>query len=357
MTGTLAVVLVLGGLIFFHELGHFLMARVQGIGVKTFSLGFGPQLWGISHKRTQYKISAIPLGGYVSLVGESQDPDKDTDWPQETHFITRPPLQKLLVVLAGPVFNFILAWLLYWVIFLQLGYVPIYEYTIHKVVPNSPAMYADLRAGDIITKIDGDLSYTPETIQMTILFAQDDPLVFQIRRGNSIIEKKITPAFLSEEDKYGELIPKPKVGIAFQPALIEQDLGLSFGADAALDKCTDAIVQTIQSMALIVSGTVSPKAIGGPIMIVQEVGSRAKNGLISVIFLAAFISINLGVLNLLPIPVLDGGHIIFFAFEALTRKPVNEKIQRMAGYFGMAILMSLMLLAFYNDIYRLFTTA
>ncbi|MGE4506981.1 MAG: RIP metalloprotease [Desulfovibrionaceae bacterium] len=353
MISTIAVVLVLGGLIFFHELGHFLVARIQGIGVKAFSLGFGPEIWGTTRGRTRYKLSVIPLGGFVSLAGESPD-GEDDDWPREMRFMDRPPMHRLLVVLAGPMFNFVLGWLLYWAIFVGMGHVPIVEYDIQEIIPGSPAVEAGLLPGDVITLVDGDISYTPDTLLLGVLFSQQDPMTLTVRRGDSSFETVITPAFLSEADRNDELLPRPKIGVAYNPVLVERPLGPTLGALAGLDKCGDVIVQTAKSILLIVEGKASLKGVGGPIMIVQEVGARAKSGLVDVLLMAAFISINLGILNLLPIPVLDGGHIFFFTWEALTRRPVNEEFRRWATYAGMSLLLALMLLAFYNDISRWF---
>lgn len=355
MTSTIAVVLVLGGLIFFHELGHFLLARVQGIGVKTFSLGFGPELWGFTRGRTRYKLSAVPLGGYVSLAGESPEPDEtDAEWPEDQLFMARPPLHRLLVVLAGPVFNFVLGWLIYWAIFVGLGHVPVFEYEVQEIVPDSPAMAAGLEAGDIITLVDGDTSYTPDTLLLGVLFSQDEPMTFTVRRGEREFTTTITPAFLTEEDRNDELIPRPKIGVSYRPTRVERPLGPSLGGLAGLDKCVDVIGQTAKSLLLIVEGKASLRGVGGPIMIVQEVGARAQAGLIDVLLMAAFISINLGILNLLPIPVLDGGHILFFSFEAVFGRPVNDEFRRWATYAGLSFLLALMLLAFYNDILRIF---
>ncbi len=357
MVSTIAVILVLGGLIFFHELGHFLVARSLGIGVKTFSLGFGPKIWGTTRGRTQYKLSLVPLGGYVSLAGQSPEGEEDDKgWPESQLFMSRPPLQRLLVVLAGPIFNFVLAWLLYWVIFIGLGHVPVFEYEVQEVLDGSPAMIAGLEPGDIITEIGGDIAYTPDTLQNTILFAQDNPLGFTIVRNSETVTTTITPAFLTDADRNDELIPRPKIGVVFKINMADRPLGMTLGMGEAADKCVDVIVQTTRSLYLIVSGKVSAKAVGGPIMIVQAVGSRAHSGLLELLFLTAFISINLGILNLLPIPVLDGGHIFFFIYEAIARKPVNQEFHRIATYLGITFLLSLMVLAFYNDITRWLAT-
>ncbi|MBU1247928.1 MAG: RIP metalloprotease [Proteobacteria bacterium] len=354
-TSIIAVVLVLGGLIFFHELGHFLVARSMGMGIKTFSLGFGPELWGTTRGRTRYKLSMVPLGGYVSLAGESPEEEAtDEEWPEEQLFMARPPFQRLLVVLSGPVFNFVLAWLLYWCVFMGLGHVPVFEYEVKEVLDGSPALLAGIQPGDIFTEVNGDTPYTPDTLQLSVLLSQDTPLDFLVLRDGQSFATSITPGFLSEEDRTSDPMPMPKIGVVFQARPAERPLGMTLGAVAAADKCMDAIAQTGKSLLLIVQGKVSAKAVGGPIMIVQEVGTRAQSGLIDVLLLAAFISINLGFLNLLPIPVLDGGHIFFFLYEMARGKAVNDEFRRFATYLGITFLLGLMLLAFYNDLYRIF---
>lgn len=297
----------------------------------------------------------MPLGGYVSLAGEQpDDEDSDAGWPEDQLFMSRPPLQRLIVVLAGPVANFILAWLIYWVMFIGLGHVPTFEYQVEKVLDHTPAMAAGIVPGDVITRIDGDIPYTPGTLSNSILFAQDDPVEFTVRRDDKTFSVTITPAFLTEEDKNDEMIPRPKIGVQFATIGAESPLGSLLGAGAALDKCGDTIAETARTMYLLLSGKASHKAVGGPIMIVEAVGASAQNGLLDVLLLAAFISVNLGLLNLLPIPVLDGGHIAFFTYELIRGRAVNDEFRRFATYVGISLLMGLMLLAFYNDFYRLY---
>jgi regulator of sigma E protease len=354
MISTIAVILVLGGLIFFHELGHFLMARVLGMGVRSFSLGFGPVLFKRIVGKTEYRLSALPLGGYVSLAGESEETEEeDAGFEDGERFMLRPAWQRLLVVTAGPVFNFVLGWLIYWTLFLAQGQITLFQHPVQQVFDDSPAAMAGIEPGDRIVAIDGNDVYSPNDLLTTILFSRGDAVNLTIDRGGMTRDVLVQPAFLSEEDRNNEILPRPKIGISFSVEPLPRSLGWDLGATAALHKTFGAIEMTFKSFLMIVEGHASLKGVGGPIMIAQAVGQHAQAGLVDVLLLAAFISVNLGILNLLPIPVLDGGHILFFGFEALTGRPVNDMVRRFATYVGLTFLLALMALTFYNDIHRI----
>ncbi|MGE4552891.1 MAG: RIP metalloprotease, partial [Desulfovibrionaceae bacterium] len=324
---------------------------------------------------TEYKLSAVPLGGYVQLAGESMSPEAapekapettsetppesgapaepGADFPESMLFSVRPAWQRLLVVLAGPVFNFILGWLIYWALFLSQGGVVLFEHQVQQVVDNSPAQAAGIEPGDVVTRVDGEPLYFEESLLLSILFGRQQPVTLTLESGGITRDVTITPRFLSEADRNNAVIPQPKIGIVYTAAERVEPLGLTLGSLSALHKAWAMIVKTLQSLWLVADGTASLKGIGGPIMIAQAVDREAHSGLSDLLLLAAFISINLGVLNLLPIPVLDGGHILFFGWEAVTRRPVNETVRRLATYFGIALLLALTALAFYNDISRI----
>lgn len=359
MTGALAVILVLGGLIFFHELGHFLMARCLGMGVVSFSLGFGPRIWGFRRDRTEYKLSALPLGGYVQLAGElagtkpNAQEAPGADFPKSMLFSERPAWQRLLVVAAGPVANFVLGWFLYWALFLAQGGVVLFQHPVERVLDGSPAQAVGIKPGDVVTRVNGNPLYFQESLLLSVLFGRQQPLTLTLNSGGVPRDVALIPTFLSDADRNNTVIPQPKIGIVYQISEHAEPLGLTLGSLPALHKAWSMIVKTLQSLWLVADGTASLKGIGGPIMIAQAVDREAHSGLRDLLLLAAFISINLGVLNLLPIPVLDGGHIFFFGFEAITGRKVNETVRRVATYFGIALLLSLTALAFYNDIARL----
>ncbi len=355
MTSAIAVVLVLSGLIFFHELGHFLMARALGIGVRAFSLGFGPRLLGWRKGRTDYRLSAVPLGGYVNLAGEGQEDDEaDAGFPEKTLFNRRPPWQRMLVVLAGPIFNFFLAWLIYWALLFSYGQAAL-KPVIGEVLPDSPAAAAGVQAGDMVLSVDGrDISSWNE-LTMTIQTGGYRPLPLELNRDGQVLTLTVEPV-VRDLDADGRTIQVPMIGIkASGETMIlvpPQDLFSSaVGAARETWEKTGFIVRGISKM---ISGQVSVREVGGPILIAQEVGRQARSGLAEVLYLMAFISLNLGLINLLPVPVLDGGHIVFYCYEALFRRPVSERWRLLATRIGIAFLFLLMGLALFNDLSRLF---
>ena len=354
MISVLAVALVLGGLIFFHELGHFIVARCFGMGVHTFSLGFGPKLWGFTRGRTEYKLSAIPLGGYVHLAGEHPGEDPTDKFSDDQLFSGRPAWQRLMVVAAGPVFNFLLGWLIYWALFVSAGQVTVFEYAVQEVFDDGPAQAAGIEPGDSIVRIEGERIYFRESLLMSVLFSKREPMAMTIESQGAEREVILHPDYLSEEDRNAEYLARPKIGVSYTALERGLPLGWNLGLASAGDKAVAMIGKTLRSVWLLMDGTISLKGVGGPIMIAQVVGKGAQNGLMEVLLMAAFISINLGILNLFPIPVLDGGHILFFAFEAVSGRKVNEAFRKVATYAGIGLLLCLMVLAFYNDIERIF---
>ena len=355
MTSVIAVILVLSGLIFFHELGHYLMARILGIGVRAFSLGFGPRLLGWRAGRTDYRLSAVPLGGYVNLAGEGQEEDEaDSGFPEKAMFNLRPPWQRMLVILAGPGFNFFLAWLIYWALLFSYGQAAL-KPVIGEVLQDSPAAAAGLQAGDTILSVDGrDISSWNE-LTMTIQTGGYRPVPVVLNREGKVLTLSVEP-ITRNLDADGRNIQVPMIGVkASGESMIlvpPQDLFSSaLGAARETWEKTGFIVRGIGKM---ITGEVSAREVGGPILIAQEVGRQARSGLAEVLYLTAFISLNLGLINLLPVPVLDGGHIVFFGYEALFRRPVSERWRLFATRIGIAFLFLLMGLALFNDISRLF---
>lgn len=354
MTSVLAIALVLGALIFFHELGHFLVARAMGIGVKTFSLGFGPRLAGFQWGLTEYKLSAVPLGGYVQLVGESGPEDLPEGFTERHSFALRPALQRMAVVAAGPMFNFILAWLIYWGLFFSSG---MYELLpeIGGVRESGPAYEAGVRAGDTVAAIDGRAVETWDDVADFIAEAGERELTMEVLRGGERLRFTLRPEMSTRDNLFGEAIATPLIGIQASGATREAPLGFFAAARVALEQTATIISLTAQGIVKLVQRVVPLETVGGPIMIGQIIHSQAQEGLANVLALTAVISVNLGLLNLLPIPVLDGGHILFFGIEALRGRPVSERVQIVTTKIGLALLLALMILAFYNDILRIIT--
>jgi regulator of sigma E protease len=421
-------VILLGVLVFIHELGHFLAARLAGIGVKVFSLGFGPRLFGFSRGGTDYRVSALPLGGYVKMEGE---PVGEALTGARTEFGSRSVLTRALVVATGPVMNLVLALALFPAIYL-IG-VPVSKTSMEPpvigfVAPETPASRSGFAEGDLITAIDGRHISTWEEAEIDIASSPGRDLSIKILRGGA----GHTLALVPMEDSYG-------IGYAgFAPAIaplvgalsagdvaekaglktgdrIERIDGLPVSTWAAMTRVIRASPDKTLSLTVLRDGvtlpiTVTPrrsesgtgmigilpreetvivqhplgeavrlgfkrfrdftrltfvtigrlftfqlslKAMGGPIQIAQASGAAAESGLATFIGLMAFMSLQLGLLNLLPIPVLDGGHLVFFVIEWIMRRPLSVEKREMAQQIGLILLVTLMVLVSINDVRRL----
>lgn len=349
----ISVALVLGGLIFFHELGHFLAARAFGIGVVTFSLGFGPKLAGFRRGQTSYILSAVPLGGYVQLAAQDEDDETPSDFGPETHFRGRPAWQRMIVVAAGPVFNFILAWLIFWGLIFTQGRFEVLP-VVGKVQPDSPAAQAGMLPEDRVLSIDGQPVNAWEDISSRVRQNRGQPVTLEIERGADRLTLSVTPKVQVLKTIFGEDEYVPIIGIVSsgKTTAVPLDAGSSFVA--AVEQTWDVVVMTAMGIVKLVERVVPLDNIGGPIMIAQMVSRQAAEGLANVLALTAVISVNLGMLNLLPIPVLDGGHILFYSIETIFRRPVSRKWQQITTRMGLGFLLLLMAVAIYNDLQRIF---
>jgi regulator of sigma E protease len=350
-TSIFAFVIVLGVLIFFHELGHFLVARLFGVGVEKFSLGFGPRLAGRTLGRTDYRISAIPLGGYVKMVGEEPNADLDPeDLPYS--FTHKHVFKRICIVAAGPSFNLLLALLIFWGLFWLSG-TYILQATVGKVQADSPASRAGLMVGDRILAIDENTIDSWEEMSAVITASEGRALRFQIQRDAEIRAITITPEITPDKNLFGEAIERYIVGISSAGEVTPIPLGPGGALVQGLSQTYEITKLTIISIVKLIQGTISTKTLGGPIMIAEMAGQQAKQGADNLIFFIALLSINLAVLNFLPIPVLDGGHLFFFLIEAIIGRPVNTRMREMAQQAGIFILVALMIFVFYNDITRI----
>ena len=450
-TSIFAFIVVLGVLIFFHELGHFIVARLFGVGVEKFSLGFGPRLVGRKVGITDYRISAIPLGGYVKMVGEEPDAKIDpADIPLS--FTHKSVGKRMLIVAAGPVFNIILAILIFFAFFSITGIEDI-KPVIRSVEKNSVGDQAGLRDNDRIVRIDNQkvdswyeinqivaasegktlnfevirnqevyiTDITPKLKQGKDIFndetsffdigisgyatlkaiiggvsdgfpvdlaglKKDDRIVsindtpiedwmemqtiissskgkklsIGIDRNGDNLTVEIIPKLITEKNLLGEKVERFIIGISAPPFTVPEEdqmikrLNPIKAVKESVGRTYFIAVLTVKGVAKMIDGSIPKDNLGGPIMIAQLAGEQAKRGIDQLIQFIAFISINLAMINLLPIPVLDGGHLLFFGLEAVRGKPVNIRVREIAQQAGMFVLIMLMIFVFYNDITRLF---
>lgn len=377
LTTIIAAVVVLGGLIFFHELGHFLVARLFGMGVDTFSLGFGPKLLVYKTGKTSYALSLIPLGGYVALAGENDDGGLPEGFTEDECFSSRPAWQRMLVVLAGPVFNIVLAWSLCWIMTAGWG-MGILLPQVGSVVPDGPAAQAGVLPGDSVLRINGAEISEWQHLADAASRSRGTPLLLTISRPagggaagggihssmSGILDKKaqilqirVTPKLLIRKSLFGEDEKAWMLGVGASGNVRHVRLNVLDAAKEGWRQTLNLLDLTWKSVVKLAQRVIPFDQVGGPIMIAQMVGQQAEQGIVGLLGLAALISINLGVLNLLPIPVLDGGQILFFFIEMIIRRPVPAPIQIWGMRFGLACLITLMVLATYNDIIRLLRNA
>lgn len=353
VTSILAVVLVLGGLIFFHELGHFVVARRLGMGVSVFSLGFGTRLFGFTRGKTDYRVCAFPLGGYVQLVGESPDAELPEGFTQEESFSRRPPWQRMLVVLAGPAFNFLLAWLIFWGLAYSQGVQEMLP-VIGQVTNASAAEEAGLVPGDRIVEIDGQPIAIWDDLVSRIEANTGSAMQVTVARGRELVSLDVTPRLQEKRNLFGEVKVVPMMGIAPSGELSSRELSFLGAAVQGGRQIWEVSGLMIMGIVKLVERVIPWTDMGGVILISEMIHKEAQNGLVNLLALTALISINLGILNLLPIPVLDGGHILFFFLETITGRPLSPKVQQAALRIGMTLLLMLMIVATFNDILRHF---
>ena len=347
-----ALVIVLGVLIFFHELGHFLVARLLGVGVETFSLGFGPKIISKKIGITDYRISAIPLGGYVKMVGEQPDADLDpADIPLS--FTHKHVFKRILIVAAGPFFNILLALIIFYGIF-QISGMLILKPSIGEVNEGTPAYRTGLKKGDLVVSIDGVNISSWEDMAKMITTSKGNPLSISVLRDNSVYIVDVTPEPKIFKNIFNEDIERYVIGVTASGDFFTEDLNVFQALSQSFIQTYQITALTIKGVVKLFQGTVSPKTLGGPIMIAQMAGQEAREGPVNLTFFIALISINLAILNFLPIPVLDGGHLLFFFLEAVIGRPVSIKIREIAQQAGIFVLSLLMIYVFYNDIARVF---
>lgn len=357
MTTAFAFVLVLGILIFVHEFGHFIVAKLFNVKVLKFSLGFGPTMFGKKIGDTEYVVSALPLGGFVKMLGENLE-EEVSPLDETRAFSHKPVWQRFCIVFAGPASNLLFTVLLLSTIFMVAG-LPILgpSSMIGEVSADSPGARAGLMAGDIVKEIDSRAITDWSDVYHLVTESGGKPLTIMVERGDgALVTVTATPEETAIKNEFGEVTGQGyRLGIArqmnveFEPASISQAIDAGFGQTVEMTK------KTLLGIWKMVQRIIPASEIGGPILIAQIAGKQLQSGWLDFFYFMGFLSVNLGILNLLPIPVLDGGHLVFFSLEAVRRKPLTREIQEKMQLVGIVLLVSLMVFAFYNDILRIFT--
>jgi regulator of sigma E protease len=337
-------VIVLGALIFVHELGHFLFAKRAGVKVERFSLGFGPALWRRTWGETEYRIAAIPLGGYVKMYGEQ--PDEEVVEPERS-FQHQSVWQRIPIVAAGPGFNFLFAILL--IALIHTVGIPVETAVQIEVLEGSVAATSGLQTDDVIVGYAGKSVVRSHELQAHIEASEGSPVALEVQRGSEHINVMIAPEQDTASGKF-------RIGVKLRPASLTLERSNPVVALGQGVAWTWEITRlSFIGFGKIVSGSIAAsESLAGPIGIAREIGRQADYGWRNVVFFTAAISISLAIINLLPIPVLDGGHLMFFAIEIVNGAPLSLRKREIAQQVGILIILSLMVFAFYNDISNLF---
>jgi len=346
----ISVIILLGVLIFVHEFGHFIVAKACGVSVLKFSLGFGPRLVGKTVGETDYRVSLIPLGGYVKMLGEDSN-DRVDEADETRSFSGQPVWKRILIVGAGPSFNFLFAIVAFTLIY-SFGITTLTA-RVGDVKQPSAAYEAGIQKDDIILSIDGKDINDWSALAETISTRGGKRLKMMVERKDRLLELFVTPRAVTTENLFGEEIKTYRIGITASSEVTVEHVNPFRAFMIGCQETWFIFKITILSIVKMIQGVVSPKTVGGPILIAQMAGSQVKQGLVPFIFFMSVLSVNLGVLNLLPIPVLDGGHLLFFLIELVTRRQINVKWREIAQQVGFYILIAIMLFVFYNDIVKI----
>jgi len=345
-------IVVLGILIFFHELGHFLLAKAFGVKVLKFSLGFGYKLVGKKWGETEYLISTVPLGGYVKLLGENDEESEDLS-PEEFHraFNHQHVLKRIAIVAAGPFFNLFLALFLFWGVYAISGnYVMTTE--VGQVREDSPASKAGILKGDVIVSVQGIHTDSWTEIKNLVKDSAGQEVTVTVQREDRLLRVTVVPEETVEKNLFGEDVKSALIGIVAAGKYRKVEMGPWEALKEGIRKTWEITALTFLTIVKLFQGVVSIKTLGGPIMIGQLTGQVAQESISYLVPLLAVISINLGVLNLLPVPILDGGVILFLLMELIIGKPISMKKREAAQKVGIGLLALLILVVMRNDLER-----
>ncbi len=356
MNTLFSFILVIGLLIFIHDMGHFAVAKFFRVRVLKFSLGFGPKLCSKVVGETEYVISALPLGGYVKMFGENPDEQQVPNEDKDVAFAHKSVLQRFLIVLAGPLCNLIFPIALFFFLFLAVG-VPeqIDTTTVGTVNEESPAWQAGIQVGDSFVEIDSQPISSWGDVLSGVKNSGGREIQAILNRDGEKVEVLVKPRLDDAKNIYGEVVEERyMIGIVRAEELQYKKVGV---VQAFIDACNQTwlfVYLTGMGFVKIIQQVIPATELGGPILIAKLAGEQMREGWINLTYFIGLLSVNLGILNLLPIPVLDGGHLFFLSIEGLRRKPLNERAQIVAQQIGLALLGTLMVFVFYNDIVRWF---
>lgn len=352
---------VLTIIVFFHELGHFLVARWCGIKVLAFSIGFGPEIVGFNDRRgTRWKISAIPLGGYVKFLGDdsvASTPDQNalatmTDEDRRVSFFHQPVGARAAVAAAGPLANFVLAIVIFASLFMLFGKQETAP-RVDAVLPGSAAAEAGFQPGDLVVSINGKAIESFRDMQEIVSLNADEPLDIVVERANAQVTLHATPRLTTEKDVFGYVHRIGRLGLSQtnSPHDIKTIHYSPLGAIGEAGRQVWFVInQSFTYLGRLVVGRASTDQLGGVVRIAQMSGEAASMGFSTLINLAGLLSVSIGLLNLFPIPLLDGGHLLFYAIEAVRGRPVSERVLEVGFRIGLAIIVMLMIFTVWNDL-------
>lgn len=348
--GIIIALIIFSFLIFFHELGHFLVARFWGVKVEVFSIGFGKKIYSKQIGDTEWSISSIPLGGYVRMKGQDDSDPRAINYDDDS-YTSKTPWQKITILLAGPFANFLLAFFLYMAIAF-MG-IPKLLPVVGDLNTSLPASISGMKSSDRIVEVNGNPIKYWEDLSQAINNSQTEVINFTVLRANNYINLEITPTTIDDVNRFGEPIQRKVIGIAPKQEIIYLQYGISDTITYAYNNTIEASLLIVKSVQKLITGAIGSDKVSSVIGITDMISKASTVSLTYLLFLTALISVNLGVLNLLPIPALDGGHIMANLYEWIRNKAPDEEIMYRITLVGWGFLLSIMLLGVYNDLNRM----